>query len=62
MALITGGDSGTGRAVALPEAPLGRPAQPEEVAPAYVYVASDADASHTVGEVITVTGGVVDTR
>ncbi|WP_311766741.1 SDR family oxidoreductase [Streptomyces rhizosphaericus] len=44
------------------EAPLGRPAQPEEIAPAYVYLASDADSSYTVGEVIAVTGGIVDTR
>lgn len=41
---------------------LGRPAQPEEVAPVYVYLASEADSSYTVGEVIVVTGGVVDTR
>ncbi|MEU1799666.1 hypothetical protein [Streptomyces sp. NPDC019937] len=32
------------------------------MAAAYVYLASDADSSHTVGEVIAVTGGVVDTR
>lgn len=44
------------------EAPLGRAAQPEEIAPTYVYLASDADASYTVGEVIAVTGGIVDTR
>ncbi|WP_372348613.1 SDR family oxidoreductase [Streptomyces sp. KL116D] len=44
------------------ETPLGRPAQPEEIAPAYVYLASDADSSFTVGEVIVVTGGEADTR
>ncbi|WP_240812493.1 SDR family oxidoreductase [Streptomyces sp. DASNCL29] len=44
------------------EAPLDRPAQPEDIAPAYVYLASDADSSSTVGEVIAVTGGIVDTR
>ncbi|MGH4035770.1 SDR family oxidoreductase [Actinomycetota bacterium Odt1-20B] len=44
------------------ETPLGRPAQPEEIAPAYVYLASDADSSFTVGEVIAVTGGETDTR
>lgn len=44
------------------EAPLGRTAQPEEIAPTYVYLASDADSSYTVGEVIAVTGGIVDTR
>ncbi|MCP9990100.1 MULTISPECIES: SDR family oxidoreductase [Streptomyces] len=43
-------------------APMGRVAQPEEVAPAYVYLASDADSSFTVGEVIAVTGGLTDTR
>ncbi|MBU6534084.1 SDR family oxidoreductase [Streptomyces sp. A108] len=42
--------------------PMGRVAQPEEVAPAYVYLASDADSSFTVGEVIAVTGGLTDTR
>ncbi|WP_369179436.1 SDR family oxidoreductase [Streptomyces mutabilis] len=41
---------------------MGRVAQPEEVAPAYVYLASDADSSFTVGEVIAVTGGLTDTR
>ncbi|MFG1664651.1 SDR family oxidoreductase [Streptomyces sp. Y7] len=44
------------------DAPLGRAAQPEEIAPTYVYLASDADSSYTVGEVIAVTGGMVDTR
>ncbi|MFD4628404.1 SDR family oxidoreductase [Streptomyces sp. NPDC058284] len=43
-------------------APMGRVAQPEEVAPAYVYLASDADSSFTVGEMIAVTGGLTDTR
>ncbi|WP_081237277.1 SDR family oxidoreductase [Streptomyces viridosporus] len=44
------------------EGPLGRVAQPEEIAPTYVYLASDADSSYTVGEVIAVTGGLTDTR
>ncbi|MBW8087976.1 SDR family oxidoreductase [Streptomyces hygroscopicus subsp. hygroscopicus] len=44
------------------EAPLHRPSQPEEIAPTHVYLASDADSSYTVGEVIAVTGGIVDTR
>ncbi|WP_391647654.1 SDR family oxidoreductase [Streptomyces violarus] len=44
------------------EAPLERAAQPEEIAPTYFYLASDADSSYTVGEVIAVTGGIVDTR
>ena len=37
--------------------PLGRPAQPEEVAPIYVYFASNADSSYVSGEVFTVLGG-----
>jgi NAD(P)-dependent dehydrogenase (short-subunit alcohol dehydrogenase family) len=42
--------------------PTGRVAQPEELAPAYVYLASAADSSYTVGEVIAVTGGMTDSR
>lgn len=37
--------------------PLRRPAQPEEVAPAYVFFASQADSSYITGEVITLLGG-----
>ncbi|MFB4313843.1 SDR family oxidoreductase [Actinomadura sp. 21ATH] len=44
------------------EGPMGRVAQPEELAPAYVYLASDADSSYTVGEIIAVTGGLTTTR
>lgn len=36
--------------------PLGRPGQPAELAPAYVYLASD-DASYVTGAVLPVTGG-----
>lgn len=44
------------------EASEERPAQPEEIAPAYVYLASDADASYTTSEVVAVTGGLTVTR
>lgn len=39
------------------QAPYGRPAQPEEIAPAYVYFASAADSSYVTGEVLALTGG-----
>ena len=34
-----------------------RPAQPEEVAPAYVIFASEADSSFITGEILTLLGG-----
>jgi NAD(P)-dependent dehydrogenase (short-subunit alcohol dehydrogenase family) len=37
--------------------PLQRPAQPEELAPAYVFLASDADSSYITGEILAVMGG-----
>ncbi|HEX7088290.1 MAG TPA: SDR family oxidoreductase [Vicinamibacterales bacterium] len=37
--------------------PLERPAQPEEIAPAYVFFASPADSSFVTGEVLTLLGG-----
>ncbi|HEX2650062.1 MAG TPA: SDR family oxidoreductase [Burkholderiales bacterium] len=37
--------------------PMGRPAQPEEVAPAYVFLASNADSSYITGTVLQVMGG-----
>ncbi len=39
------------------QTPMGRPAQPEEVAPAYVFFASEADSSYISGEVLMVAGG-----
>ena len=37
--------------------PMQRPAQPEEIAPAYVFFASEADSSYITGEVLTLLGG-----
>jgi NAD(P)-dependent dehydrogenase (short-subunit alcohol dehydrogenase family) len=37
--------------------PMERPAQPEEVAPAFVFFASEADSSYITGEVLTLLGG-----
>jgi NAD(P)-dependent dehydrogenase (short-subunit alcohol dehydrogenase family) len=39
------------------DTPLGRPAQPEEIAPAYVYFASNADSSYVTGHVLALLGG-----
>jgi len=39
------------------EVPMGRPAQPEELAPAYVFLASNADSSYITGTVLQVLGG-----
>jgi len=39
------------------ETPMERPAQPEEVAPAFVFFASEADSSYITGEVLTLLGG-----
>lgn len=37
--------------------PLKRPGQPEEVAPAFVFFASEADSSYINGEILTLLGG-----
>ncbi len=39
------------------DVPMKRPGQPEEVAPAYVFFASNADSSYITGEVLTILGG-----
>jgi NAD(P)-dependent dehydrogenase (short-subunit alcohol dehydrogenase family) len=39
------------------EQPMKRPAQPEEIAPAFVFFASSADSSYITGEVLTLLGG-----
>ena len=39
------------------EQPIKRPAQPEEMAPAYVFLASFADSSYVTGAIIAQTGG-----
>jgi NAD(P)-dependent dehydrogenase (short-subunit alcohol dehydrogenase family) len=39
------------------QTPLERPAQPEEVAPAYVFLASEADSSYITGIILPVLGG-----
>lgn len=38
--------------------PIKRPAQPEELAPVYVFLASDADSSYVTGAIIAETGGL----
>jgi NAD(P)-dependent dehydrogenase (short-subunit alcohol dehydrogenase family) len=40
------------------KAPIKRPAQPEEIAPAYVFLASDADSSYVTGIVLEEMGGL----
>jgi len=39
------------------QTPMGRPGQPEEVAPTYVFFASDGDSSYITGEVLALLGG-----
>ncbi|WP_010585493.1 SDR family oxidoreductase [Schlesneria paludicola] len=39
------------------DTPMGRPGQPDEVSPAYVFFASEVDSSYISGEVLTILGG-----
>ncbi len=39
------------------DSPMKRPAQPEELAPAYVFLASDGDSSYITGTILQVMGG-----
>jgi NAD(P)-dependent dehydrogenase (short-subunit alcohol dehydrogenase family) len=39
------------------DVPMKRPGQPEELAPSYVFFASNADSSYITGEVLTLLGG-----
>lgn len=41
--------------------PMKRPAQPEDIAPAYVFFASDADSSYITGHVLPIIGGETTT-
>jgi NAD(P)-dependent dehydrogenase (short-subunit alcohol dehydrogenase family) len=41
--------------------PMRRPAQPDEIAPAFVFFASDADSSYITGEILTLLGGETTT-
>ncbi|MBP6785996.1 MAG: SDR family oxidoreductase [Candidatus Promineofilum sp.] len=41
------------------DTPMGRAGQPEEVAPAYVFLASNADSSYITGQVIHINGGEI---
>ena len=39
------------------DVPMGRPAQPDEIAPAFVFFASEADSGYITGEVLALLGG-----
>jgi NAD(P)-dependent dehydrogenase (short-subunit alcohol dehydrogenase family) len=39
------------------ETPMGRPAQPEEISPAYVFLASNADSAYITGHILPLLGG-----
>ncbi|HVJ83333.1 MAG TPA: SDR family oxidoreductase [Planctomycetia bacterium] len=57
--LIPSSGSPEGTAKHGDDKPLGRPAQPEEIAPAFVFFASEADSSYVTGEILTLLGGEV---
>lgn len=40
----------------LAPSPVGRPAQPDEISPSYVFLASQADSSYITGAIPNVTG------
>jgi NAD(P)-dependent dehydrogenase (short-subunit alcohol dehydrogenase family) len=58
--LITSSFDADGVATFGEDDPMGRPAQPAEIAPAYVFLASD-DSRFVVGEILAVTGGLIVT-
>lgn len=39
------------------DVPMGRPAQPDEIAPAFVFFASEADSGYITGELLALLGG-----
>ncbi len=39
------------------QTPMGRPAQPEEIAPAFVFLASNTDSGYMTGEILRLLGG-----
>lgn len=39
------------------DTPMGRAAQPEEIAPAYVFLASPVMSSYITGEILPIVGG-----
>jgi len=58
MAQERGGAKKTAKKSFGADVPLGRPGQPEEVAPCFVFLASD-DASYMTGQVLHPNGGEI---